>query len=328
MREKQGRRIPLCEFMFAVPRILIERNAMNGRLSDFIKTYSTGTDGALSSMEYGGLFIEAHGSPPDQCILVLSGTSIQLADIEFFINCLVGEGYSVASIERDIGGLIDFKTDSKADRKLALGDFIDHLKRDRGVSNIYIIAQSYAALEVVRLLVEAPETYRASIPAVVFVNPAGFDRQMRYLPHCFRFLFIHVLSGYASAVAKLVMNRRNAPETRRDFRRKLTAVHSFFIKTVRNPIRTFKEIADIVSFDIIPYVKLLIEKYGFSFHFVLNGDDNLVSASRTLEWVRRLVPHENVTVFPGNHLDFFVDERQIVSFLDTLGMIAVRGRHA
>lgn len=301
---------------------------MTSRLSDLTRVFTTGGDGSSPSVEYRGLFVEPGGARSDRCILVLSGTSIQLEDLEFFINHLVDKGHPVASIERNIGGLVDLKTESQRDRKLALRHFVHYLTGTGGISRIDVIAQSYAAFEVVRLLVEDPESYKAHISGVVLVNPAGFDEHIRYLPHCLRFLFIHVLSAYASALKGLLLRGRLGSGPTPDFRRKLRAVHSFFIKTIRNPIRTFKEISDIVSFDIIPYMKLLIDKYGYSFYFVLSCNDNLVSARDTLGWSRRLVPDENITVFPGNHLDPFIDGRQVEYLMNSMETLACRGQHA
>lgn len=93
-------------------------------------------------------------------------------------------------------------------------------------------------------------------------------------------------------------------------------------------MRTFREIADIVSFDISSCVAMLAETYGFAFYFALNMDDNLVDASRTLAFARSRVPGDRILTFRGNHLDSFINERQIASIADLIGAMDQREHHA
>lgn len=301
---------------------------METKYSDFIKEYAVEGDGSQNTLTYKGFFLSPEDSLSKHCVLVLSGTSIQLRDIQVVFDHLLKKGYAVAAIERNIGHLFNIYMHPASDRLSALKHFIRHLTQDLGVDHIDIIAQSYASAEVVRALMDAPETYTAHISSIVMVNPAGFNRSIRYLPHCLRFLFIHMLSEYVKT-ARLIITckRKGAAETKR-YIRKWGALNSFFIKTLQNPARTFREIADIVSFDITSQLRFLLKKHGDLFYFVLNKDDTLVAVEKTLSWSQRSVPESHILVFPGNHLDSFIDENQILLISELIDKINNRVIHA
>ena len=141
---------------------------------------------------YQGLFIKNNDKTANHCIVFLSGTSTQLADISYFLDCLVKKGYSVAAVERFIGGVCDVRGKPEIERKEILKHFIDHLTKNCHIKTIHIIAHSYASFEVIRFLTDVPETYRQYIRNIIFINPAGFNDAIRFVPHCLRFTFLFI----------------------------------------------------------------------------------------------------------------------------------------
>ena len=293
-----------------------------------LKNYTINGNNSQNTLTYKGFFHSSEARISSHCVLVLSGTSIQLKDIQLVFDQLLKKGYAIAAIERNIGHIINTHMHPASERVLALKDFIHHLTEHLGVNRIDIIAQSYASFEVVRALIDTPEAYAKHISSILMVNPAGFDNNIKYLSHCLRFLFIHILSEYAKTVWSIVTYKFKKSVETKYYRRKLRALNSFFIKTLQNPIRTFKEIADIVSFDITPDLESLLEKNEYSLYFVLNQDDNLVAAGKTLSWSQRSVPNSHILVLPGNHLDSFIDENQILLISKIIDKINNREHHA
>ncbi len=301
---------------------------MNTRYSDFIQEYQVERDCSKKKITYNGLFIRPKAKKSEHCVLVLTGTSVQLQDIQLFIDSLVNKGYAVAAIDRNIGNILNIEIHPKLDRLLALKHFLSHLTEKFGVDKINIVTQSYASFETVRTLINDPETYAKKISNIIMVNPAGFNNRIKYIPHCLRFLFIHMLSEYIKTLRYFIMYKLKISSETKHYARKMRALNSFLIKTLQNPTRTFREIADITSFDIRPYVELLLKKYGYPFYFVLNRDDNLVAMKNTLSWSQIAVPNSNILVFSGNHLDSFIDERQILLILELIDKIHSRKYNA
>ncbi|MBW1892951.1 MAG: hypothetical protein JRI91_04555 [Deltaproteobacteria bacterium] len=278
---------------------------------------------SLKEIKYEGLFIKNENKLKKHCILMLSGTSTQLADIDYFISHLVDREYSIASIERFIGGPFNIWIKPKLERKEALKHFICQLKENHNIEKIDIIAHSYAPFEVIRLLIDAPELYRKYVGNILFINPAGFNDNIKYIPHCLRFSFIFIMKEYGSALVNLLRKGTGDKFLREFYLNKLRAITSLFLKTIQNPVRTFKEVADIVSFKLSFHVKNLIELYGYNFHFFLNTGDELVNVSKTLQQIKELVPEKRIMTFSGNHLDILIHKNQIKLFLNYLDKIMV-----
>jgi pimeloyl-ACP methyl ester carboxylesterase len=296
-------------------------------IASYLKDYTIDRD-SQNSLTYKGFFYRPEASMPNHCVLVLSGTSIQLKDIQIVFEHLLKKGYTVAAIERNIGHIININMRPASERLLSLKDFIHQLTEHLGVDRIDVIAQSYASFEIVRTLMDAPEAYEKHISSIVMVNPAGFDSSIRYVPHCLRFLFIHILSEYIKTIRRFVTYKLKRSTEAKYYRRKWRALNSFFIKTLQNPTRTFREIADIVSFDITPHLEFLLGKYKYPLYFVLNQNDNLVASEKTLSWSKRFVPGSHILVFPGNHLDSFIDENQVLVISELINKINNREHHA
>lgn len=145
------------------------------RSADAVREFSTGTEASAHGITYQALYIHPDFSRLKGCTLILSGTSIQIADIEPVIAHLQERQYTVAAIERRIGHFFHVRIDPKSERKAALTHFLRYLKTDCGMKNILIIAQSYASFEVVRALMDDPEAFRNHVAGILFVNPAGFS---------------------------------------------------------------------------------------------------------------------------------------------------------
>lgn len=158
--------------------------------------YCVPTNGSSEEIQYQCLFIRNNGQSKTHCILLLSGTSTQLSDIEYFISRLLERGYALASIERFIGGPFNIRRKPGIERKEALKHFIHQLKENYQIERIEIITHSYASFEVIRLLMDAPELYKEYIRNIIFINPAGFKEDIKFIPHCLRFTFIFILKEY------------------------------------------------------------------------------------------------------------------------------------
>lgn len=301
---------------------------MGIQLTEYTQSYSYTPRRPSWRSDYNALFIDSTNEHSDVCILILTGTSTQLEDVGYFIRQLVKAHFTTAAIERSVFGVRYLNLSPGADREATLKHFIYHLKMHYGVKKIIILTHSYASLEIVRLLAKNPTSYTEYIDHIIFTNPVGFGKKSSYITHCFRFLFIHILSEYICSI-KTALNRdkKTIKDNMRN-RRKLKVLNSFLKKTLQDPLRTTKEIWDIVSCDIRGQVKLLMQKHGYSFSFVLNKNDNLVSSSETLIFLRQLDSSSSPLLFSGNHLDCLTDERQVLKLIDNIHKITVRGSHA
>lgn len=281
------------------------------------------TNDSIKEIRYQGLFITNGNTLKNHCIVVLSGTSTQIADIDFFLSNLIDRGYSIASIERFLGGPFHIFMKPKIERKEALKHFIIQLRENHNIEKFDIIAHSYAPFEVIRLLIDAPALYRNCVGNILFINPAGFNDNIKYVSHCLRFLFIFIMKEYGRSVFNLLKNIKTDKSHKDFYLNKHRAIISLFVKTIQNPVRTFKEVADIVSFKLSFHVKELIEHYGYNFYFFLNTGDELVIVSETLKHIRKLVPDRRIMTFPGNHLDILINKNQTKLFLKYLNRILV-----
>lgn len=302
-------------------------NQTNNSIETSISRYRTRleTDPFLKEIAYDGLFIRNGSELKKHCVLILTGTSTQLADVNYFINHLIRRGYSVASIDRFIGGPFHVRMKPKLERKAALKHFICQLREKYGMQKVDIIAHSYAPFEVIRLLTGDPELYKKYIGNILFFNPAGFNDNIKYISHCLRFSFIFIMKEYIRSLVGLLLIRKGMKDRflKEFYWNKLRAINSLFFKTIQNPVRTFKEVADIVSFKLSTHVEKLIKNYGYKFHFILNTDDELVASSKTIQHIKGLVPEKRIITFPGNHLDILIHKRQIRVLLDYLDKVMV-----
>jgi len=301
---------------------------MGIQLTEYTQSYTYTSKQPSWRSDYNALFIDSASELSDVCILVLTGTSTQLEDIAFFIRQLVKTHFTIAAIERSVCGVRYLNLSPASDREATLKHFIHHLKTHYGIKKIVILTHSYASLEIIRLLAKNPASYKEHIDHIIFANPVGFGKKSSYISHCFRFLFIHILSEYILSI-RLALNRESKSfNTNMRNKRKLKALNSFFKKTLQDPLRTTKEIWDIVSCDIREQVKLLMQEHGYSFSFILNKNDNLVSSSEVLVFLQQLDSSSNPILFSGNHLDCLTDERQVLTLINNIHKITARGSHA
>jgi hypothetical protein len=277
-----------------------------------VKTYRIGNP---RPFRYQGMFIPKSDGRTLDCAFVLTGTSTQLIDIEYFLSQLAETGTNVAAIERVVGGMTDIHVRPDIERKKALGHFLAQLKKDHGIEQFDIISHSYASHEIIRLLSEDPTDHLAHIRSVVLINPSGFNHSLRFLPHCFRFLFLYVIKSYVRFFLKRASHRLPLGE---DDRRGLRSLNALFLKTIRNPVRTVKEVNDIVSHDFRPQIRTLVGSYGYRFLVVLNVHDELVPVVRTARFIRRELPSVGILELPGNHLDTLNHRDMIRSLFEAL----------
>ncbi len=277
--------------------------------------------GPKQEIQCQGLVIKKDEISSDHCIVFLSGTGTQLCDTSILIESLADKGYTVAAIERFIGGISDVRIKPQIERKTALSLFLHYLTKEHLLVKYHIIAHSYAAFEIIRLLADAPEYYRKHIQNIILINPAGFNETIRFVPHCLRFTFLFILKEYIRGFFHWIKAGNQCNPLKVVYANKLKITHSLFVKTIQNPVRTYKEVADIVSFKIKPYMQHLIENHDYRFHFVLNTGDELIPISATLGQVNHMIPEDNIMTFPGNHMDLLVHKKQIHSFIDNLERI-------
>jgi hypothetical protein len=254
------------------------------------------------------------------CVLLLSGTSTQVDDLGYFTGFLVAQGLAVAVLQRFIGGPLDVGFDPVQERRRALHNALEYLDRERGMQRILVLAHSYASLELVRVLSDAPQRYAGLVSDIVLINPAGFLPQRRFVRHCLRFLFLAMLREYLWATVRL-LPPAPAPETREFLQRKRAGTATLFLKTVANPMRTFREVADVVSSDIKPPLAHLVREHGYRVHAFVNTDDNLVLPQVTLRELGPLLQPGSLQSCPGHHMDHFFEAGQMRNLTDFLKQV-------
>jgi hypothetical protein len=187
------------------------------------------------------------------------------------------------------------------------------------VEGIDIIAQSYSAFEVIRVLMAEP-SYRPLIKSIILINPPGFDPRNNLVKHALRFLCNHLLKGYAVNFGRFLgvslPPSSEDPRKKRQFiLREVGGINLWTLKTFRNMVRTLRELRDIVTFRVKEPLRKL-QEHGFAVYFFLQAEDQVVPARITREEVRDLVPERNVKMVPGGHNDLFFQEWQREALFD------------
>jgi len=104
-------------------------------------------------------------------------------------------------------------------------------------------------------------------------------------------------------------------------RRELRGIVAMTFKGMQNPVRTFREIRDIVSFKPARPISQLQEIHGYDFNLFLNAGDRMVQVQDTLFCGLRLLPPENIRVVPGGHNDIVFQQWQrqaLIAFLNEI----------
>jgi hypothetical protein len=285
---------------------------------------------SVGEVQYRGLF-KPHGDPQASAperrpVLLLGGTSISMADQKELIDCLFTAGFDIAAIETPMGGLWHAGGVPKKVRRDALVDFIKHLCATEKIKGIDIVAHSYAAFEVVRTLMAASVTYRPLIKSVVLINPPGFSARLTFVSHLLRIIWGHILCGYLKMLwcrygwghcTGMVTNAARKAFARREMR----GIVAMTFKGMQNPVRTIREIRDIVSFKPAGPISQLQEIHGYDFNLFLNAGDRMVQVQDTLFCGLRLLPPENIRVVPGGHNDIVFQQWQrqaLIAFLNEI----------
>ncbi|HLA05484.1 MAG TPA: hypothetical protein VJZ16_05840, partial [Syntrophales bacterium] len=260
-------------------------------------------------------------------ILLLGGTSIPISDRREFIGFLLDEGYEVASIENPIGGPLDVEINPAVERPLSLRHFVEHLKRNEQVEGIDIVAQSYSAFEVIRVLKDNL-SYRSFVKSITFINPPGLNENTGFFKHIFRFLLLHLFKGYVKAAGAML--ERNQPlnsgykKGREYAKREFRGIGTWTLRSIRNMVRTLREVHDIVTFRIEEPLRMLKEEYEIN--VFLQSEDQVIPAHISKEQLKDILPDHHVRLVPGGHNDLFFQEWQRSAFLDFHKEIRARRR--
>ncbi len=276
--------------------------------------------------ERGITVLEGNAKRP---ILLLGGTSIPLSDRREFVEFLLKAGYEVATIENPIGGLFDVGINPVKERPESLRDFIEYMRGAEGLDGIDIVAQSYSAFEVIRVLIGDPGGYRSFVKSITLINPPGLNDNTGFLKHCFRFLWHHVLRGYTKALRTWFGLHSypfegSYPKEKEFIKREIHGISSWSIKTFRNLVRTLRETRDIVTFKIKGPLQVLQNEYGYDINIFLQTEDQVVPAHITREQIKDVLPDSNVKLVSGGHNDLFFQQWQREAFLNFIKEI--RGR--
>jgi len=277
----------------------------------------------LGASLHGRYGIEVPRGNEARPILLLAGTSIPFSDRMDLVKFLFQSGCEVASISNQIGGPLDVTINPKKDRVDSLRHYLQHLTREEQVTGVDIVAQSYSAFEVIRLLSEDPGKYREVVRSVVFINPPGFNRNTGVVKHCSRFVWHHVLKGYTTAV-RLLLSRDSEPRVKSFHKREAVGITTWLHKTVRNPARTLKEVLDIVSYLIKDDIVRLREQYGYDINVFLQSGDQILPLAITLGEIEGVLPSHSIKVVPGGHNDVFFQQWQRNALFDFLKEIKSR----
>jgi hypothetical protein len=289
--------------------------------------------------EYQGVFVAdrwltRQGTRPKQNVgrrplLLIGGTNITLNDQCEWIGHLLASGMEVAAIDYPIGHLLSRAIRPKPFRKSALCDFISRLKADQNVKGLDIVAHSYAAFEVVRILMADPGAYRPLVKSVVLINPPGFKRKIGAVTHCFRFMFGYVCIGWVKMLCQMAgfgSGPIEAEDPRRSIyvRRQVRGIAAMACTALKNPLRSYREVRDIVSFNIVPAMAILSKRYGYDLNIFLNADDIIVPYKDTLKAVAKFLPEENIMVVRGGHNDLIFQDWQRAVFTSFIRKIRSR----
>lgn len=267
---------------------------------------------------YRSFFFPSTPNRWDRCFLILTGTSTKVFDVAYFIEKVLAQGYTVAAIERSIGGPMAFLRKRDAERLAALKHFLNHLYNDVGIESIDILAHSYAAQEVVRALDGRPTVLLPRINMISLINPSGFGNTSGFLQHCLRFVFLFVIRDYFSNLTRFLGQRKSSPEIRADCRRVMRGILLLFVQTILNPGRTFKEVDDIVNCDLRPAVRKLVTEDGRRLQVFLSKGDTLISNQRTKDFFLNELPSVSCIDLPGNHLDPLLCQSCVQKVIDAL----------
>jgi len=262
-------------------------------------------------------------------VLLIGGTSITLNDQRELIQHLIASGMTVAAIDYPMGSLLGPAIRPKLFRKSAFRDFVSRLKEDRHVKGIDIVAHSYAAFEVVRTLMSDPVGYRSWVKSVLFINPPGFRKKIGAVTHCLRFILGYVLLGWLKMFAHMVgLGRRpieeDDPWKTIYIRRQICGIAAMACRAFKDPLRSYREARDIVSFNIVPAMAALSQQYGYDLNLFLNVDDAIVPFKDTLNAVLGFLPGENILIARGGHNDLIFQDWQREAFTSFLRRIRCR----
>ncbi len=262
-------------------------------------------------------------------VLLLGGTSIPISDRMQFIQHLLADGYEVASIENPIGSPLDLYANPAVDRITALRYFIEHLAKDRGVTTLDIVGQSYSAFETVRVLMADPSLC-GLVRSIILINPPGLNEKITFVRHVTRFLTRHLTQGYLKSLVMLLGLPSAPPKggTRREkrvhARKEAQGISIWMAKTLINLVRTFREVQDIVTFRIKEPIRNLQNQHGCDINIFLQSGDQVVSAPITEAALKDILPPGHIRIAPGGHNDLFFQEWQRDEFVTFLKEIRSR----
>lgn len=241
-------------------------------------------------------------------VLLLGGTSIPVSDRKRLIKSFLEAGHEVASIENPIGGPFDFRIDPVKERPDALKDYMEHLRNSYEIKEINIVAQSYSAFELIRVLLEDPFRYKGFVKCIILVNPPGFDENLNMLKHIFRFLWKHTIRGY--------LNPKSRHPDKVGFRKnEKVGIRTWTGKSLTNIVRSLREVHDIAHYRIkMPLKKL--QEHGYKICFFIQTYDQVVPAHITIKHAEELVPHSQIKCVDGGHNDLFFQKWQRKSFIE------------
>ena len=275
------------------------------------------------SCYFTSIMLAGHGietAEADTCrpLLLLAGTSIPIDDRLDLIRHFLNAGYEVASIGTAIGGLFDVALNPRKDRPDSLKHYLKYLIEEVKVNGIDILAQSYSAFEVLRVLLENPSGYRRQIKSITFINPPGLNENIGLLKHSFRFIWHHVARGYLKAYRVLSKRTGSSYDAQQvEFlAREMRGIKTWTARTFTNPVRMTREVLDIIAYRIGEPLAVLQNNYGYDINIFLQSDDQLLPVEISLARIRGLIPDRNIRVVPGGHNDLFIQEWQRNALLD------------
>jgi hypothetical protein len=270
--------------------------------------------------------IDSDVNDGSRILLLIAGTSLDFSDILELMIFLLESGYVLAAIENRIGGPFHVGINPKKERPEALKCILEYLQGQNDLSGVDIIAHSYASFEVVRLLSAHPLKYYDFVKNIIFVNPAGFNKEIRLWTHCYRFIFGHLLNAYIRRL-QLLMGIRGLAFKKSDLAgeqyiyRDFHGVNRWALKSIKNPTRSIKELVDIVTYDLVVPLKMLREEYGYNFNLFLQSDDELLPIEYTLKQAQSIIPDNKIKIVPGRHNDIFYQQDQRESLLEFIQKI-------
>jgi len=247
--------------------------------------------------------IEVADKDKQRPILLLAGTSIPIPDRVDLMKFFLRSGLEVATIANAMGTFFDTTINPKKDRVDSLSDYLDNLRETVGVRYVDVVAQSYSAFEIIRVLLGDPHKYQSFVKSLILINPPGLNDNIGLVSHCHRFVYHHVLRGLTKSFSAV-----DKPQEQEYKKNEVAGIINWTYNTLKTPPRTLREVLDIIDYKIRDSIRVLYADYNYDINVFLQTDDQILPYQISLDALSDILPPRNMRVVKGGHNDVFIQE--------------------